>query len=243
MRGFSKGTNVSVKIKGGFIEGSFEFQAVLDFFAPMAPVLPQLAITIINMFEYKKFTGWKRPAETLPQGDGQTSIVKNNSGDTLVVQNSVILVADSSQADSGMSKLLSSLRNGAKKVAIGDGNPQTKPVVVTEENQAQIFAAEETTPSFTDNPCVVEILTAQMDGRPTGWRFYDVEDGTEFSAGVADHQFLSDVNEGRYAILRHKHAHAVIRTEKQKMNFRNRTTRTILALTPMSDTEERLQFS
>lgn len=239
---YGKDTNVSVKIKGGFIEGSFDFKAVLDFFAPYVPFGQQIVDIIMKMIEYKKFTGGNSPAEIIPQGDGQSSIVKNNSGNTSIFQNNVIFMAGSSQADSAINKLFYPLKNGAKKMEVGDGNPQNQPVVVTEEEQAQIFAAEETAPSVSDKPCVVEILTAQMDGRSTGWRFYDIEDGTEFSAGVADHQFLNDVNEGRYAVLRHKHAHALMRVEKQKINFRNRTTRTILRLKPMTDKEE-LQFT
>lgn len=239
---YSKGTSVSVKIKGGFIGNSFDYKAVLDFFAPLAPAVPELVSTIVKMFEYKMFTGWKRPTKVVPTGDGPTSIVKNTNGDTMVFQNNVILVADSSQAVSGMSKVLSALKSGAKKVEIGDVSGQTPPVIVPAEEQDKIEAAEDTDPTSTDKTCIVEILTAQMDGRPTGWRFYDVEDETEFAAGVADHRFLTAVNEGRYAVLRHKHAHALMRIEKQKINFRNRTTRTILRLKPMTDKEE-LQFA
>ncbi|WP_165079106.1 MULTISPECIES: hypothetical protein [unclassified Desulfovibrio] len=240
---YSKGTSVSVKVKGGFIGNSFDYKAVLDFIAPFIPVAPELVSTIVKMFEYKMFTGWKRPTEIVPTGDGPTSIVKNTNGDTMVVQNSVILVADSSQTDSAMSKVLSALKIGAKKVEIGDVRGETPPAIVPAEEQDKIMAAEDTEPTSTDKTCIVEILTAQMDGRPTGWRFYDVEDETEFAAGVADGRFLADVNEGRYAVLRHKHAHALMRVEKQKINFRNRTIRTILTLTPMSDEEERLKFA
>ena len=240
---YGRDTNVSIKIKGGFIEGSFDYKAVLDFFGSLLPAAQGIADIIMKTIEYKKFTEGKNPAEKIPQGDGQNIMVTNNTGNTIVMPNSVLVIAESTQADSALNKLFSPLRNGAKKVEVGDANPQTPPAIVTKEEQDKIFPAEDTAPTFTDKPCIVEILTAQMDGRPTGWRFYDVEDETEFAAGVADGLFLADVNEGRYAVLRHKHAHALMRIEKQKINFRNRTIRTILTLTPMSDEEERLRFA
>lgn len=237
-----KDTQLSVKIKGGFVEGSFEYQAVFDFFGAVLPIVPQVVETIKQVIEFKQFLGGEPPTKLEREPGGQSSIVENNSGNVAVFQNNTIVIGDSATATQAMIKFFKPFDNGAGQIEISGGKPSQPPAIVTEQEKNVFLKPSSDIYKEDDRERVLEVLTAQMDGRPEGWRFYDVEDDATFSAGLADHNFLLAVNQGKYGFLRGRHAAATVRTVKQKVDGRMKTTRTILSITPLNDEQERALF-
>lgn len=237
-----KETTLSVRIKGGFEEGSFDYQAILDFIGAVMPAIPQVVETIKQVIEYKKFLGGEPPAKIETEPEGQMLKVENHNGNVMNVVNSTVVIAESPQAALALQKMFKPLDNGATKMELVGGNVESAPVVVTRDERNAVISQREDSPVVDEKNCVLEVLTAQMDGKTDGWRFYNVDEETEFTATVEDFDFLTSIKESRYAVIRNRHANAVLKTIRQKINGRTKTIRKILKLTPLSDQEERALF-
>lgn len=234
---------LSVKIDAGFRSGSFEYQVILDFFGSILPLIPQIVETMKAVIEYRRFLGGRPPASTEPLPNDEGVKVTNHDGTVNVFQNSVVCIGDSYQATRAIQRMFSPLANGADKMVIGGGSPESAPVVATEADRRALTALEESPPHEEELDQVLEILTAQMDGKTDNWRFYSVDDEAEFTANVADFDFLQAVRESRIAILRNTHAYATVKITRQKINNRARTFRTVLKLRPFTHQEETAQFA
>lgn len=234
---------LSVKINGGFQEGSFEYTAVLDFFGSILPVAQNIVEVIKQVIEYRRFLGGHPPAlqEKLPD-DGGISVI-NHDGTVNVFQNCVVGIGDTYQATRAIQKLFSPLANGANKVEIAGGPLESAPAIATTEDRRALTEPDETQPEEEEQEQILEILTAQMDGKSDNWRFYSVEDDNEFTASVEDFEFLKSVRESRIAIIRNGHAYGTVKIVKQRINNRARTIRTVLKLIPFTPQEEAAQFA
>lgn len=221
---------ISIKIKGGFKEGSFDYSIVFDMFAAVAPVAPQLVKTIKEVIEFRKFLNGGEPVKTEPEANN-SSRVENNSGATMVVQNSTIIINNSPLTTKALQKFFSPLGSGINAFEVSDSEEKNVTVGSQEKNLFLDTTSKEV--DSNDSERILEILTAQMDGKPNGWRFYDVEEEIEFSAGVADSSFLMAVNSGKYGILRGSHVSATVRTNRMIVDGRRRTERTIISLIPI----------
>lgn len=228
----NRDAKVSVKVKGGFNQGSFDYTVALDFFGGIMPAVPQVVEIIKQAIELRSFLGGEKPVKTEAEGRNY-SRVENNSGNTLVVQNSAIYINSSPPVEKAFQKFFKPFENGISTFALGA--PGVEGVTV-ESNQKDLFLeSKRATVDTEDSLKILEVLTAQMDGKPKGWRFYDVDDSAEFSAGIADFGFLEAVNAGVYGFLRGKHVSAVVRTEKKRIDGRNKTERTIIQITPLEE--------
>lgn len=234
---------LSVKISGGFHEGSFEYTAVLDFFGSVLPVVQNMVDIIKQVIEYRRFLGGHPPMvqERLPN-DGGISVT-NHDGAVNVFQNCVIGIGDSYHASRAIQKMFSPLAHGSNQMEISGGTPESASAIATSEDRRALTAPDETPPEEEEQEQILEILTAQMDGKPDNWRFYSVEDDNEFTASVEDFEFLKSVRESRIAIVRNGHAYGTVKIIRQKINNRARTIRTILRLTPFTPQEEAAQFA
>lgn len=229
---------ISVKIKGGFVEGSFEYKLVLDFFGSILPVVPQVVETIKQVIQLKSFLAGESPVKIEREPGSQVSSIENNNGNIAVFQNTTIMIADTSTATRALKRFFSPFESGANRVEVSGGQDLKSIASVDEEEKNFFLNPPSDVYDVIDKEKVLEVLTAQMDGKADGWRFFDVEDETIFSAGVADQAFLSAVNAGKYGFLRGRHASATIRITRQKIDARMRTTRTIISVVPLTDKQE-----
>lgn len=126
---------------------------------------------------------------------------------------------------------------------LSSGAEDPAPAIATREDRRALLGVEDTPLGEYQQEQVLEILTAQMEGKPDNWRFYSVEDDNEFPASVADFDFLALVRDSRIAIRRNGHAYATIKIIKYKIDNRARTIRTVLRLVPFSAQEEAAQFA
>lgn len=230
-----KSCKLNIKVKAGFFEGSFEYKIVLDFFGAVLPLVPQVVQTIREVMELRRFLNGERPAN-IERGDGQTSIVKNNSGNVLVVQNSTINLESNSSTSRAMKNFLNPLENGANNIKIS--SQEMDDLVITDEDKNAFLNISSDENSTQQIETFLEVLTAQMDGKPDGWRFYDVHDNFEFSAVVKDFDFLHSVNNGTYGFLRGRHVKATVVIERTIHNARKSTKRSIISIRPLSREEE-----
>lgn len=88
---------LSVKILGGFHEGSFDYKAILDFFGGVLPVALQLVETIKQVIEYRVFLRGKPPASQESDLESGGIRVTNGDGEVNIYKNSVVLIGDSYQ--------------------------------------------------------------------------------------------------------------------------------------------------
>ena len=233
---------VSVKVKGGFVEGSFEYKVALDFFGAIVPAIPHVVESIKQVIQFKQFLGGSSPNKVEREPGGQTSRVENNSGNVAIFQNSTIVIAETAAATKALKRFFTPLDSGADSVTLSGGQEPEAVTTVTDEDKETFLNPPSDVYNIDDRERILEVLTAQMDGKADGWRFFDVDEEVEFSAGIADHNFLSAVNGGAYGFLRHKHAAATVRTVKQKVDGRMKTTRTIISITPLTEEQEKEMF-
>lgn len=233
---------LAVNITGGFHEGSFEYTAILDFFGGVLPVVQNMVEVIKQIVEYRRFLGGQPPEAQEKLPDGRISIT-NHDGNINVFQSCVVNIGDSYNAARAVQKMFNPLAHGANKMELASDTPNSTPVIATSEDRRALTEPKETPPEEEQREQVLEILTAQMDGKSDNWRFYSVEDDNEFTASIEDFEFLKSVRESKIAIVRNGHAYATVKTIKQRINNRARTVRTVLKLTPFTPQEETAQFA
>lgn len=241
---YGKECKVSVKVKGGFREGSFDYKLVFDFFGGLLPVVPELTKSLLKLIELKKFLNGEKPVST--EKHGSDIVITNANGDTKVVAPNIVVMNNSAPVTVNINGAYEPLQEGANRMTLKgaitfpgrDGQPalEEAATVGIEEKQA-VLAKAPGILSQEDSQKILEVLTPHMDGKPENWRFYDLEDETEYSALVEDAAFLDEVREGRQMFQHGSKVNATVRVVKKLVNERKRTERTIMSLSALADAD------
>lgn len=238
---YGKECKVSVKVKGGFREGSFDYKLIFDFFGAVLPVVPQLTSSIIQLIELKKFLGGEKAVSTNPQG--QNIMITNTNGETRAFAPNIVVMNNSAPVTVAVNGAYGPLEEGTHSITLrgpvsfpAGGHPAIEESTTVDLEKKDVVLAR--TPgvlSQEDSHRVLEVLTPHMDGKAESWRFYDLEDETEFSARVEDSTFLDEVRDGRQKFRRGSRVSAMVHVVKKVINERKRTERTIMSMTSLPD--------
>lgn len=232
---YGKGTDIDVKVKGGFRPGSF----VVDLFIQLRDD-PSLTIATVaagftvvdglkSLFGASKWSKGKCVEKIEELNDGRAK-VKNVSGDVNYYNNCVINVLNKSKTKSDLDRLTQTLdMEGADSIRIYDSDNDEDAESISKEDRQ--YLRKEQGIVLTDNECdaVLEVVTPVLNGNMSGWRFSEGEGGVEFSARVEDEDFLSKVKAGEITFKNGTAIMASIRTVQRK-NVRTITDRTIMVV-------------
>lgn len=238
---YGKNCNVSVKIQGGFREGSFDFKVIFDFFGGFAPVAPQLVKALFQLLELRKFLGGKKPRSTEKMGNDISVI--NENGETHIFAPVIINMNNNASISTALNGMYQPLDGGATRMTVrgkidypSDGTPPIEAESSIDSTQkALVLTMESGIISQEEQQRNLEVLTPHTDGKATSWRFYDTEDDTEYLANIEDSEFLESVREGRQSFLHGTKIAATVRVTKRLVNERKRTERIVTNITVLPD--------
>ena len=114
---------------------------------------------------------------------------------------------------------------GAEHIKLSGDEARTE--IISKEDRR--FFRQEEGLVLTDNESetLLEVVGPMLNGSPDGWKFSEGEDGMEFTANVADEEFLAAVRDRRIALVNGMTIRAIVRTVQRK-RVRTRTDRTIV---------------
>lgn len=225
-----KNSFVSVKIQGGFQAGSLLTKIIADYVAPVAPLLPQAINALKGVIELKKFLGGESPVKTEQKGDGKVE-VHNTQGNVNVFNTSVVIMNNSGPVNNALGRLFKPLEEGANEISLMTGIDDPSPTKITSEEKHLVIPPVDEQEDVSSYISDLEVLTSNIDGKASGWRFYDTENDIEFSASVSDENFLSDVKNKKYNFQRGDQIKATVNSVKKMVSQRKRTERFITDIT------------
>ncbi len=226
-----KRTLISVKIKGGFTEGSLETNIIVEYIGAFVPVVPDVINCVKELITFKKFLNGEPPKEVRPADEGGLVQISNNQGSQITINQVVVNLNNSGPVNTALGKLFDPLGDGVDSIGISTSNEAGIPtsfVAVETEEKSMLTPAVEDQIEEQVSERELEILASQNDGKALGWRFYDLEDDVEFTASIGDEHFLSDVMEKRYSFQNGDRIRAKLSETKRFVNQRKRTNRVIL---------------
>ena len=223
----NKNSDVSVKVLARFHESSFKYEYILDFAGKIAPLMPHLIQCIRNLIMLKSFLHGKPPKEMAPMPDGNMNIV-NSDNVSITVSGNTINLYTSQQVENSLRKLTEKLlRNGIDKVSIDTDDAQQKlieekelegyPADITSDNKDFLISDDTTEQTEFEEDIVLQIVRVSFK-HGEKWRFYDAENGDEFSAFIHDNEFIEGVSNSKYKFSRDTYIKAKMKTiiEKSK---------------------------
>lgn len=225
-----KSSFVAVKVQGGFQAGSFFTKIIADYIAPVAPLFPQAINALKGVIELKKFLGGSPAAKTEPKGGG-TVEVQNTQGNVQIFNNSVVIMNNSAPINTALGKLFKPLEEGVNEVSLMADLEDTTPAKITTEEKHLVIPPVDEQEDISSYVSDLEVLTSNVDGKASGWRFYDTENDIEFSASISDEAFLSDVKNKKYNFQRGDQVKATVNSIKKMVSQRKRTERYVTDIT------------
>ncbi len=222
-----KNSLISIKVKGGFQEGSLLTDIVVDYIGPIVPVCTDILKNVTQVLALKKMLKGDPPQQETPIGDSLIQIT-NSEGTTINVNTLVVQMHNSAPVSTSIGKIADGLGEGVTSIGVETGpNPEDQ-VTLLEGDKAALQPSVEDQVEEHVRVCDLEILTSQNDGKQAGWRFYDEENDVEFIASVADNNFLTDVSDRKYNFQHGDRIKVNLKETKKFINSRKRTTRTVL---------------
>lgn len=240
---YGRDCNVSVKVKGGFQKGSFEYQLIFDFFGGILPVAPQVVKSFFQLLELRKFLGGKKAK--LTERIGNDINVTNSNGDTKIFAPIIVNMNNNAPISIALNGAYHPLDEGASKMTLRGAISFPSDTTAPLEQTSSISSSEKSLVLTTDSGIIsqeeiqrdLEVLTPHMDGKATNWRFYDPEDDIEYSANIEDLEFLESVREGRQSFLHGLKVDATVRITKKIVNERKRTERVVTNITVLQEND------
>lgn len=209
----NKGAEISFRVQGGFQEGSFKIQAVLDFIGSVLPVVPQVIQCIRSLIGLKFFLEGEKPQKIEKLPDGNFSIY-NSPNSTMNVNTETVVLLQSSSVGGSLSRFVErALPNGAGTATLSGGEgSQDAPQEITKDNKPYLLGPKEEELSPIEETLTLQVLSPNF--KPGGlWRFYDAESGDEFSAHVEDEDFFNKVANAEYKFSSNTFLEGRVRTE------------------------------
>lgn len=253
---YGKNCKANVKIKGAFREGSFDYTVIIDFFGRIAPVVHEMSKAIFGYIDLLKFLKGEKPQKIEPvepqerdqeQGNMDNSVnVTNSNGETRVFSPVVNAMHNHGTINISFSGALAPLGEGANIMTFK--SPADPPAdnssdiseestsITTEEKMNMLKLGPETI-SCEETQRTLEVLTPHVDGKPTGWRFYDLDDEAEYYANIEDADFLEHVREHKLIFHHGSKISATVRVTKKLVKERKRTERALTNITVLPDEE------
>lgn len=222
--------DISVKVKGGVVEGSVDVKMVIDFVGATLPLMHE-AIPLLTMIKdfisLRKFLKGSQPKETIDQGEGKMSII-NGDGASMVINAPVFQVYGNVHIASDLAHFMDPLNhNDIESISIIGTNNDNNPLVVTANDKDAFSLVPGEILEETVSNRELEFMTIQMDGNRKGWRFYDSENDVEFAAIIADDEFLSNVSTGKYSFKNGDMIEVIMREIKKQGVQRKLTERIV----------------
>ena len=238
---YGRDCNVSVKVKGGFRKGSFDYKVVFDFFGGLTPVAPQLVKALFQLLDLRKFLGGKKPKSTEKMGNDIS--VTNENGETKIFAPVIINMNNSAPISISLNGMYKPLDEGATNMTLRGATTFPSDATAAIEEEFSIVSQEKSLVLTTESGILsqdeqqktLEVLTPHTDGKATSWRFYDLEDDTEYLANIEDPEFLESVRERRQSFFHGTKITATVRVTKKLVNERKRTERIITNVTVLPD--------
>ncbi len=238
---YGKSCTVSVNVKGGFKEGSFEYQVIIDLFAGSVPLIPEMVKTVIGFWDLIKFLGGKKPegAEPAQEQEHMCNIVNitNSHGEIKPFPNSLVVMNNNASVNLSFNGLLNPLDHGACSMTLSNTEDDKQRTFITSEEKREFLTLSSEIISQEEIQRTLEVLTSHMDGKSTNWRFYDPEDDTEYSANIDDQEFLESVRDGRQSFQHGSKISATVCVTKKLVKERKRTERILSNIRAVSEEE------
>ncbi len=228
-----KNSFVSVKVQGGFQAGSFLTKVIADYISPVAPLFPQAVNVLKGVIELKKFLGGESPVKTEPKGVGQVE-VHNTQGNVQIFNTNIVNMNNSAPVNNALGRLFKPLEEGASAVSLMTDLDDKSPTKITSQEKHLVIPSIDEQEDISSYISDLEVLTSNVDGKSSGWRFYDTENDVEFSANVSDEKFLSDVKNKKYNFQRGDQIKATVISVIKMGRQRKRTERFITDVTTHS---------
>ena len=250
---YGKDCKVNVKVKGAFREGSFDYTVIMDFFGGIAPVACEMSKAILGYIDLLKFLKGEKPQKIEPvepqdpeQSNMDNSVtVTNSNGDAKVYSPTVVAMNNHGSINISFGGALAPLGKGAdtmifKSTIASSEDPSDVSkgtASITKEEKMNMLNLSPEIISCEETQRTLEVLTPHMDGKPTGWRFYDIEDATEYYANIEDSEFLENVRNHKLIFHHGSKISATVRITKKLVTERKRTERVLTNITVLPDEE------
>lgn len=244
---YGKDCKVNVKVKGSFREGSFDYTVIMDFFGGIAPVVHEMSKAIFGYIDLLKFLKGEKPQKiepVEPQDQEQSNMdnsvkVTNSNGETKVYSPTVVAMNNHGTINVSFGGALGPLGEGAhtmtfKSPVDSSDDSEGSASVTTEEKMNMLKLGSEII-SFEETQRTLEVLTPHVDGKPIGWRFYDLDDEVEYYANIEDADFLENVRDHKLIFHHGSKISATVRVTKKLVKERKRTERALTNITVLPD--------
>ena len=249
---YGKDCKANVKIKGAFREGSFDYTIVIDFIGGIAPVIYEMSKIIFDYIEFLKFLKGEKPQNIAPEGyqyqdysnmDGRI-YVTNSNGETRVFSPVVNAMHNHGIINISFGGALAPLGEGANIMtfkspadpsADNSSDISEESTSITTEEKMNMLKLGPETISCEEVQRTLEVITPHMDGKPTGWRFYDIDEKSRYCANIDDTDFLENVKEHKLLFHHGSKISATVRITKKLVKERKRTERVLTNITVLPD--------
>ena len=219
---------VAVKVKGGFRQGSFIVTLLVDSMGAILPQAPGILSSVVNLINIFKFLRGQ-PYKVITKTPSHTAI-RNCMGHEAYFNNSTVIMADRVEIKKIVANFARPINGGINKIALTPTDLEIEGTRIAAEDRESFLLPEDDAVEVEETTCDLEVLSPNLDGKSSNWRFYAPEDDVEFSATMIDEEFLSDVRDSKYSFQRGVMLNVALTTTKKKVNQRKRTERTITSV-------------
>ncbi len=201
-------SQISIRVKSGFKEGSFIF----DLVTLMSSVT---VVALVNTVDIVGFTGKSinsmlsylafirhtrgKPIESIHPLDAESSVVSiSGDNNTVTINNLTLSLYNDNKARKEVERIVSPLKqNGIDYIKFTESNGESLKINKEDVDYYDAPISEEI--SHEQNIALLTITQSNFMGKQTGWRFSFNENGDDdFKAEVSDDFFLTQVRQGIY---------------------------------------------